>query len=700
MLARFMYVETQSVEGLNSIIRLQSKRCPNISLELLSSRLTIKRLIGQADGQTGCRKRWSTVKDLAATEVASLCDQATPCLQVLACQTRWAPADTIPIEVGKEHGLGAGLTPQAIQNILETHVCELAGGYDYGIPTRAIEWAKSYNLGWKWVTGGGSGKKKTTGKMLKQNHSVDGIGMIILPSPTSLDDLTFHIVVERFSHSVAFSRLTPFSGDGGVDCLRWQHDRSMYADSIESTAFFQRYYHACVVEKKSVNVKAVFLTTEKCYSLFVSPGYVPAATMLECSVDVFTMSAEFMKGAKPNTGAKKRRYTRKVNPQSQPSGDPVDDVDADTDAGNAENMYMDDVTHGLCDMSDESHASSDEECADVDGDASEITARELLATRGGGRGNLPSAKHVSACMDTMASSASSVPAPVLEEEALLLLVRRANAKRKGTKLDGVGDVGDVDDADGDSSRFNLFRGETSQVNGDDDNSDSSEDGCSEDELDTAAWPHLEGVLGDIEDHVATLAGCVDTPSCATTTGFRGWYVAFLSTVRAMNEVHGMQKNRRLGEERSLSLILMGNQPVHGCQCIRCKHGCSMDDCPDVLLVSWLNNFGKKTGLVGRSARQVNLDSDNKVLYSIASSGAAAEYTVGFPSIQADEEHCEVLVAFVGASMKKLRKTDGSRDAVSDSCLRVRAFCERMVMLTFAVEDCDYQEIAAGFGTNT
>ena len=95
MLARFMYVETQSVEGLNSIIRLQSKRCPNISLELLSSRLTIKRLIGQADGQTGCRKRWSTVKDLAATEVASLCDQATPCLQVLACQTRWAPADTI-----------------------------------------------------------------------------------------------------------------------------------------------------------------------------------------------------------------------------------------------------------------------------------------------------------------------------------------------------------------------------------------------------------------------------------------------------------------------------------------------------------------------------------------------------------------------------------------------------------------------------
>ena len=179
MLARFMYVETQSVEGLNSIIRLQSKRSPNITLELLSSRLTIKRLIGQADGQTGCRKRWSTVKDLAATEVDSLCDQATPCLQVLACQTRWAPADTIPIEVGKEHNLGAGLAPQAIQQILETNICELAGGYDFG-----IEWAKSYNLGWKWVTGGGSGKKKTKGKMLKQYHSVDSIGMIILTSPT------------------------------------------------------------------------------------------------------------------------------------------------------------------------------------------------------------------------------------------------------------------------------------------------------------------------------------------------------------------------------------------------------------------------------------------------------------------------------------------------------------------------------------
>ena len=239
MIAKFMYVETQSVEGLNSIIRLQSKRCPNISLELLSSRLTIKRLIGQADGQTGCRKRWSKVKDLAATEISSLCDHLSPCLQILDCPTRWAPAVVVPIEVGS--GVASDeSTPHALKTILDTQCLELAGGYDFGIPRDAIDWAKSYNLGWKWATGGGAGRKKHTGKMLKQLHSVNGMGMISVPCPINQNIVTFHVVVEKFSHSVAFSQLTLFNNDELGACLKWQHDSSTFADSIESTAFLPK----------------------------------------------------------------------------------------------------------------------------------------------------------------------------------------------------------------------------------------------------------------------------------------------------------------------------------------------------------------------------------------------------------------------------------------------------------------------------
>ena len=89
MIARHFYVETQSVEGLNSIVKLIGRRCPNISLELLSSRLTIKHSIGQADGATGCGKKWSKVKAVAERKVLQLTDQATTSLQVLCDEKRW-----------------------------------------------------------------------------------------------------------------------------------------------------------------------------------------------------------------------------------------------------------------------------------------------------------------------------------------------------------------------------------------------------------------------------------------------------------------------------------------------------------------------------------------------------------------------------------------------------------------------------------
>ena len=54
-------VSVQEVEGINSMIGLQTKRAPNLSLDLLSSRVSTKKSIGY----TNLRQRWGvhTTKD-------------------------------------------------------------------------------------------------------------------------------------------------------------------------------------------------------------------------------------------------------------------------------------------------------------------------------------------------------------------------------------------------------------------------------------------------------------------------------------------------------------------------------------------------------------------------------------------------------------------------------------------------------------
>ena len=112
-MSQIFYGETQSIEGLNSIVKLLGRRAPNISLELLSSRLTIKRLLGQADGATGCRKSFKTIKNFAETAVVQLAEYSTPALSVLADIQRWAAAGCESFELSLPAGVEAPV--QALQ---------------------------------------------------------------------------------------------------------------------------------------------------------------------------------------------------------------------------------------------------------------------------------------------------------------------------------------------------------------------------------------------------------------------------------------------------------------------------------------------------------------------------------------------------------------------------------------------------------
>ena len=51
-LARMLPADTQAIEGINSLIKLMGRRAPNMSLELMSSRLAIRRALSEDHSMT------------------------------------------------------------------------------------------------------------------------------------------------------------------------------------------------------------------------------------------------------------------------------------------------------------------------------------------------------------------------------------------------------------------------------------------------------------------------------------------------------------------------------------------------------------------------------------------------------------------------------------------------------------------------
>lgn len=81
------------------------------------------------------------------------------------------------------------------------------------------------------------------------------------------------------------------------------------------------------------------------------------------------------------------------------------------------------------------------------------------------------------------------------------------------------------------------------------------------------------------------------------------------------------------------------------------------------------------GVLGRQARQVRLDADNRVLFSVASCAMRGGF--GFPELCCDDRHCTILLPFLNASMKKVPKRCKDRDVISDDYLRCEKFCHIM-----------------------
>ena len=104
----------------------------------------------------------------------------------------------------------------------------------------------------------------------------------------------------------------------------------------------------------------------------------------------------------------------------------------------------------------------------------------------------------------------------------------------------------------------------------------------------------------------------------------------------------------------------------------------------------------RRGLQRRAGRQVLLDATNKVLYSTPDTSmhrTGVSSGMGFPELCIEQDHADILISFVGATMRKLKKTDAGRDTVQSEFLRLKAFCEVMslnvlVRAQLADRDCN------------
>ena len=498
-MAQLCRADTQSVEGINSMVRVMSKRSPNISLELLASRLTIKRALGlhQGAAHSGTVLKFSNIKSSVESLVMELMDHKVTCLSILTDGQRWARpppcgfaildldstsivSDTTHQANEKKHshsssvlepspsdacattGEGSGAADSADMDMV-VDVSGSGGRLDdvqKGQKGRtksqsatssldrlsSILWAKTYNRGYKWRTGGAKKIGKTTGP-IAVSHKGIGIGFLMF-KPDGDHAPEYFIVADKFSHSVAFSRVSVETDPDGTQFLVWDArwgNRHTIA-SVESTILFKGYYDHCVVRKGTVEVQSSFLDPSASLELFSSNGRLPAQPVFDQLVTLFVMDSLGMKGVvvnqkrRPNISAHDGKSLDNKDPPKVASSGVEVEVEVGTE------LYLDDAD------SDRDENGSEESGAETlqdvpAADAADIFKCEMMTTGGGRAKKLrdsssakqPSSAEVSAEVARMVQDGLTAPNAELEEEALLLLVRRHNEENAGNStFDGVG----------------------------------------------------------------------------------------------------------------------------------------------------------------------------------------------------------------------------------------------------------------------
>ena len=597
-LAAMFPCDTQVIEGMNSVVKLIGRRCPSITLELLSGRLVVKRFLsGASDDQSvRCYRKFSEIKSFAEGAVKNLAQFNTSALSILADANRWATADPTDFEhavVCETSKLSMVDLDMLVELRFPEFQQESAGPSDQHrddstsdlrseVPPEALTWAKKYNIIWKRA----AAPNKRQRKKLDPANVVPHTSMVVaVVRCRRCEWPEFFLVVESFAHSVQFARLQSFTERGGRR-VKWQRDPP--PRPVESTMLFLDFWWLCSKNNVTIDVDMTQLDRFMINAIF-GKG-ISMSDLLIKARSVMKMTIE-------EPARKPRVRPRKEFPGAL---EDMSESDIESDGSNPDSVGSHRPKgHGgflkskdqIEDISGESgtDSSSSSKLSDSDDDVADLSATKIKAAKDGGR--CPSDTQVLQVAAELQAQGGGVPVPEAEiqEEALLLLLQKSKqdklelgrktgaaaakkfakcAAEKGAKTTNLTETspGGMTDSDGDDS-----------------------DGISENLptlLRHAGGGHND-LISKFQQHSDPTMGFV---LCK-------WLTSFVKTLLAM-EKFALTKDIELGHERSIAFVQQKpvDRPVSGCQCLRCK---CKDESSDLIFVHWLNNT-RPAWVVGES----------------------------------------------------------------------------------------------------
>eukprot|EP00439_Symbiodinium_sp_Y106_P026051 s6106_g3.t1 len=537
-----------------------------------------------------------------------------------------------------------------------------------------ISWAKSYNLAWRRATTSSAKKNKQQ----DAGHRM-GPGLLIAVVETihketdgeGNDGLVrqqpplFFAVAEKFSVSVMFSKIQCVQINGHT-CLQWVYEES---NCVESTLFFLSFHGACVCRGLHMRVGYAVLSPDMSHLMLPGwrtdaddDGEIRVASVLPLVNHVFVMTAEChpsaAKSGKPQSGRKPSAKASKRKPQAKQAGRkrkdaPEEDAnEADMDPPNLMD-YIEDDDNFIDDVEIATDAEDSDDDNAAKNEMQEINEASAAAATDPAR--LPSSKTVFAVAEDIHRNAELVPEAAVEEEALLLLVRRARSQKAKTMGVGCRSPGHILPGE-DSTQPHPHM--SSQL--------PEESGAlmGEGSLASQHQPvDAEGVLGESDARSGADVSASDNESDLEAELPRD-----LAAVLRSKAMVDLQRDGRVLKRWVVTCHLM----------LEAMHEYAKTK--DVLLGTD-RSISLVHGLVGRQGREVKLDDDGKVLFSVADCTmyrTGISNGIGYPELCLDDRHAHVLLPSVRAAMRKVKRTDPDRDAVSPHFLRLRDFCEHML----------------------
>ena len=616
-LARMMPADTQAVEGINSVVKLVGRRCPNISLELLASRLIIKRAISE-DGSMRRQKKWSLIKSTAESLLQSIVGYNTAALAILSCETRFSTPPPAPLDSGADgvqrqpclaitdlhavlsvcadnmKGVLAGASSRASSSSASAGV-EAEGPFGSMLSPAVIAWAKSYNLAWRRATSGASAKKNKApaGEATRKPGLLLAVFQFGTGQPQSVQRTSVYAVVEKFSVSAMLSRVDIIDVNE-QQSLQWNYEEH---NCVESTLFFMTFHDECSRPDARVQVGCTWLSPARSVLLMPKLGRLEDRVLLDSVLaDVkpcFEMCSLPHPPPQPvNRKEKKQSQTKRVKakPKSKSkaatsmvakrshSPDHGDDP-SDDDAG----YVPDDCTYEDIELQTGSEADANNSNHEADG----FAAAEIQQAGAGSSSKLPSAEVVQRASFELQRNAEFAPVGDLEEEALLLLVRQARSERNqklqagcsrpASRMGGLrGVIPEGPEQSLESQVAVQEVGDT--VTADDPDAPSESDACE---------PHGDA---DLPPELALLLASETLVKLGRSGKMLAkWASGCHASLSAMQE-YAKVKDLELGKDRNISLVLLkANQTTSGCRCVRCKWN---DNSHEIIWAHWVNNTDK------------------------------------------------------------------------------------------------------------